>query len=290
MTNTEGQIWEILQRRREDSHKGDYGTLTIVAGSSYYRGAAQLAVRGALRSGVGIVCLASIEEVIAASASSIPECTYLPLPKAENGIAVSARSVSSVLHRSIDAQAMLLGCGMTVCEDTASLVSGLLQRSKCQMVLDADALNVLADDPAQLRCAALPPIVTPHPGEMARLMATTAAQVAADPMQTALSFAAKYHCITVLKGHRTVVAAPDGRCTRNTTGNAGLACGGSGDVLAGMIASFSAQGIDPYLAAICGVYLHGLAADRCAARLSQTGMLPSDLLSDLCDIFREHGR
>lgn len=288
--NGEVHVWETIKPRCEDSHKGDYGTLTVVAGSAYYRGAAQLSVRGALRCGAGIVCLAAIEEVIAAAAASIPECTYLPLPKGEDGIAISALSARTILRRCASSDALLVGCGMTACADTASLVDILLREAKCPIVLDADALNVLAADPSRLRSAAAVPIVTPHPGEMARLTGCTVAQIVADPVQSALSFASRYRCVTVLKGHRTVIASPDGRYTRNSTGNAGLARGGSGDILAGMIASFVAQGIDSYSAAVCGVYLHGLAADRSAARLSQTGMLPSDILTDLCAVFAEQGR
>lgn len=133
-------------------------------------------------------------------------------------------------------------------------------------------------------------IVTPHPGEMARLAHTSVQQVLAAPAETALAMAKQLDAVVVLKGHRTLTATPAGRLYENRTGNAGLARGGSGDVLAGMIAGLAAQGLAPAQAAVCGVYLHGLAADRCAARLSQQGMLPEDILADLCALYLENGR
>jgi NAD(P)H-hydrate epimerase len=158
------------------------------------------------------------------------------------------------------------------------------------VVLDAGGLCSLAAEKQAMRPAAGRLIVTPHPGEMARLAHTSVQQVLAAPAETALAMAKQLDAVVVLKGHRTLTATPAGRLYENRTGNAGLARGGSGDVLAGMIAGLAAQGLAPAQAAVCGVYLHGLAADRCAARLSQQGMLPEDILADLCALYLENGR
>ncbi|MEF9976418.1 MAG: NAD(P)H-hydrate dehydratase, partial [Oscillospiraceae bacterium] len=141
-----------------------------------------------------------------------------------------------------------------------------------------------------LKTANKPPIITPHPGEMAKLLGVTATEIDADREDTARKFAQEYNTIVVLKGHHTLIATPRGDVWQNTTGNAGLARGGSGDVLSGIIAGICAQGIDGKTAALCAVYLHGLAADLCAARLSMQGMLPEDILTDLCNAFKEKGR
>ena len=156
------------------------------------------------------------------------------------------------------------------------------------MAETATGLCSLAAEKQAMRPAAGRLIVTPHPGEMARLAHTSVQQVLAAPAETALAMAKQLDAVVVLKGHRTLTATPAGRLYENRTGNAGLARGG--DVLAGMIAGLAAQGLAPAQAAVCGVYLHGLAADRCAARLSQQGMLPEDILADLCALYLENGR
>ena len=177
-----------------------------------------------------------------------------------------------------------------VLEATFLPLPDLLERTRGTVVLDAGGLCSLAAEKQAMRPAAGRLIVTPHPGEMARLAHTSVQQVLAAPAETALAMAKQLDAVVVLKGHRTLTATPAGRLYENRTGNAGLARGGSGDVLAGMIAGLAAQGLAPAQAAVCGVYLHGLAADRCAARLSQQGMLPEDILVDLCALYLENGR
>ena len=168
--------------------------------------------------------------------------------------------------------------------------AGLLEAARCPMVLDADGLNAAASGAFPLKTGGGPLILTPHPGEMARLCGLTPAQVNADRPALAARMAREWGCILVLKGHATLVAAPDGALWANTTGNPGLARGGSGDVLAGMIGGLCAAGLPPLEAAKCGVWLHGAAADRAAARLGQWGMLPSDLPAALGELFAENGR
>ncbi len=276
---TDKSVFDCLPPRAPESHKGAYGRVLAVCGCSLYRGAAALASLGALRAGAGIVTLAAAENVIASVAPRILEATFLPLPDGE-GLAALARQATVCLG----------GCGRAPDGETAALMRLLLEHAKGAVVLDAGGLCSLADTPDALRPAAGRLILTPHPGEMARLCHCAVRGVTADPAALAQKTAERLSAVVVLKGHRTYVAAPDGAVYENRTGNAGLARGGSGDVLAGMIAGLAAQGLSPLEAAVCGVYLHGLAADRCAARLSQQGMLPEDILADLCTIFLEKER
>ena len=286
---TEYEVFLVLRKRPYDSHKGNFGLLTVIAGSNHYRGAAALAVSASLRCGTGIVCLASVEKVIESVAAKIYECTYFPLTENDKG-SISAICTDALIKKANQGNACLAGCGMTFCEDTGTIIKELLHGAECQLILDADALNSISVCPALLNKAKFPPVITPHAGEMARLTGKTISEIKTSREQTILEFAQVNNCIVVLKDYITYVASPSGELYINNTGNAGLSKGGSGDVLAGMIASFAAQGYPAYNAAVFGVYLHGLAADRCASRISQYGMLPSDILFDLCSIFRENDR
>lgn len=272
-------IFDLLPPRDPESHKGSYGRVLAVCGCAQYRGAAALSVMGALRAGAGIVTLAADEPVIASIAARILEATFLPLPD-DIALAGMARKATVCLG----------GCGREADEATASLMRTLLANAAGTVVLDAGGLCSLADEPETLRRAAGRLIVTPHPGEMARLCRCTVQEITADPAAAACELARRISAVVVLKGHRTHIAAPDGALYQNRTGNAGLARGGSGDVLAGMIAGYAAQGMTPLHAALCGVHLHGLAADACAVRLSQQGMLPEDILTDLCAVYLANRR
>jgi NAD(P)H-hydrate epimerase len=188
------------------------------------------------------------------------------------------------------ADAVLFGCGLGTTERTAQLLSLTLRRASQPVVIDADGLNALGGNIHLLKEARAPLILTPHPGEMARLCGLSVREVQANRAQIAIRFASHHKVCLVLKGHGTLIAAPDGGLILNETGGPGLARGGSGDLLAGMIASLLAQGMTPRAAAACGAFLHGMAADRTAERLSQTAMLPRDVLDDLAGIFAEYGR
>ena len=294
---TEEFVWQNIPRRPRDSHKGTFGSVLAVAGSAFYRGAALLAAEGALRTGAGIVTLASVEPVVSAAAARLPECCLCPCRAGAEG-GISPENVP--LLRRQKATVLLLGPGLggtaqsaARAAETQALVQQLLPGFAGSAVLDADALNALAagkyrgDLPAST-------ILTPHPGEAARLLGLTVPEVQADREGAAVSLAEKYHCVAVLKGHHTLVAAPDGTVWRNETGNAGLAKGGSGDILAGLTAGLLAAGLKqsrtPEDAAVCAVWLHGAAADRCAKRRSMTAMLPGDLFEDLGWILGELGR
>ncbi len=294
---TEEFVWQNIPRRARDSHKGTFGTVLAVAGSAYYRGAALLAVEGALRTGAGIVTLASVEPVLAAAVARLPECCLCPcIAGAEGGI--SPESIPRIQRQK--ATVLLLGPGLggaaqsaARAAETRALVQTLLPAFAGSAVLDADGLNAAAQLLAAGEAFPHPAgelIVTPHPGEMARLTGLSAAQINADREETARTYAQKWNVVVVLKGSRTVVAAPDGRVRVNPTGNPGLARGGSGDVLSGMTAALLACGLPAFEAAACAVYLHGAAADRAAAVLGEYGMLPHDILPQLGRIFAEHQR
>lgn len=311
---TENMVWERVPERVQDSHKGTYGKVLCVAGSSRFRGAAALCTEGALRSGCGIVTLATVESVFASVQPRMPEAILLSCSQSDalnekdewfGGIDGSeASKLRSELKNGYSA--LVIGPGMGNTDDTAALTKALVTDTAVTAVLDADALNALArkpDNDPQVRSYAgqnltyLPRaasggslIITPHPGELARLCGCTIKQIKDSPAEIAVLYAIKNNCVVVLKEHRTIIATSEGRIYRNTSGNSGLARGGSGDILAGMIGSFAAQGLSAEDAAICGVWLHGRAAERCSARRSQTCMLPHDIFEDLGIMMREHNR
>ena len=289
-------VWHNIPPRPRDSHKGSFGTVLAVAGSAYYRGAALLAAEGALRTGAGIVTLASVEPVLAAAVARLPECCLCPcVAGAEGGI--SPESIPQLQRQK--ATVLLLGPGLggtaqsaARAAETRTLVQKLLPGFAGSAVLDADGLNAAADllQTEKMLHPQGELILTPHPGEMARLTGHSAAEINADREGMALRYAKAWNAVVVLKGAHTVIAGPDGRCAVNPTGNPGLSRGGSGDVLAGMISALLACGLPAFEAAACAVYLHGAAADRAAALHGETGMLPHDLLDALGTLFAENGR
>lgn len=286
---TAALVFEHLPVRKPDSHKGSYGSLLCVCGSLQYRGAAALATEGALRSGAGLVTLASTEPVIQTVSTRCPEAIFLPCtPNQQGGICQT--NGSALLEKARGCNALLFGPGLGNTPDTAALLELLGPGAGCSMVLDADGLNAAATLEELARPINLPLILTPHPGEMARLCGMTTAEINANRESIAAGYARANRCVVVLKGHRTIVAGPQGEVFCNTTGNPGLSRGGSGDILAGITASLLCQGLDPLYAAVCAVWLHGAAADRCSTRLGQYGMLPHDILVDLGHIFAENER
>lgn len=273
----------LLPKRDPLGHKRTFGHLTVIAGSEGYRGAAVLAVSAALRGGVGLTRLLSVEPVVAAVAATRPECTFTPLRAASHG-GIDAEAFLPLLPSLSHTDAILVGCGMTPSRDTETIVFSLLSR-ETPLILDADALNVLSRAPHLLKDAVTAPILTPHLGEMARLTGLTVSEIKARREEIASSFAKEHGCVVVLKDATTVIASPDGRCAVCDRPNAGLAKGGSGDVLAGIIASLRAQGVLPYEAALSGVFLHSMAGEEAASRLGRTAMLPSDLIDCLPPVF-----
>ncbi|CAB1244471.1 ADP-dependent (S)-NAD(P)H-hydrate dehydratase,NAD(P)H-hydrate epimerase [Ruminococcaceae bacterium BL-6] len=279
-------VRSLFAPRAQNTNKGTYGTLLALCGSPGMAGAAVLSAAAALRCGAGLVNVALPKEIYPVAASYLPEPVYTLLETGRDG-ALTARSRKKLGDALLKATACLVGCGLGAGMEERALVRRLTGAVSVPLIVDADGINILARNIDILKTARVPVVLTPHPGEMARLIHSDARSVQSYRLRCARDFAREHGVVLVLKGSGTIVAAPDGRVFLNPTGNPGMAKGGSGDVLAGMIASFAAQGIDPVLAAVCGVYLHGLAGDRCAKRFSQRAMLPSDLVRELPALFSE---
>ena len=268
------KVLKILPDRAVDSHKGDFGKILLLCGSRGYTGAAYLAAMGALRSGAGLVFLGVPESIYAIEAIKLNEAIVFPLPEEDGKL--SAAAIPEILERLPAMDAVLLGPGSGRGEGVFQVVKTVLEQAQCPVVLDADGINVMAAHKDILRGRTGSAILTPHAGEFARLGGT----MEMDRQKAAEEMAKDLGCVMLLKGHRTVVT--DGNATYiNPTGNPGMAAGGSGDVLAGIITALLGQQIGPLEAAACGAWLHGAAGDRCAAELGQYGMLPSDMLDVL---------
>lgn len=268
------KVLDILPTRDCNAHKGNFGRILLLCGSRGYTGAAYLAAMGALRSGAGLVFLGVPESIYAIEAVKLNEAIVFPLPDA--GGKLSADAIPEILERLPKMDAVLIGCGLGQSEGTLAVVKAVLERADCPVVVDADGINLLAGHKDILRGRIHPTILTPHDGEFSRLGGV----IGADRMASAEALARELGCIVLLKGHRTCIT--DGICgCVNTTGNPGMAVGGSGDLLAGVIVSLLGQGIRSLEAAACGAWLHGAAGDLCAAEIGQYGMLPTDMLERL---------
>jgi len=275
----------LVEPRVAESHKGDYGRVLVVAGSVGKTGAAHLAAEGALRSGAGLVTVATPRSAWPVVAAMGAEYMAEPLPETAAG-SVAAEALDRVL--TLPADVIAAGPGLGTGEGTRVLVRGLLEHSGVPLVLDADALNVLAEDPSALGGRdGVDVIITPHPGEMARLLDVAVEEVQRNRLEAARGFAMSHHVHVVLKGHRTVIVSPEGRVGINLTGNPGMATGGTGDVLTGMVAAWFAQLLDAEAAGRLAVYLHGLAGDLSAADEGEQAMTAGDLLVHLGDAVLE---
>lgn len=273
-TITGAFVRRSLPRRDPEGHKGTFGKVLCVCGSVGYTGAPIFAGRGAVRTGSGLVFLAVPESVWPVAAVKSDEAMPFPMPEAEGRLSLLAEE--SIRRRAESCDAVLIGCGLGRGWQTDALVRNLLTIEK-PLVLDADGLNALSGREELLQKRAAPTILTPHEGEFLRL----GGGLSAGREAAAAAFSEKYGVYLVLKGHRTVVAAPDGRIAVNGTGNSGMAKGGSGDVLAGMILSLLGQGCEAFAACCTGVWLHGRAGDLAAADKGERGMTPTDLLEQI---------
>ncbi len=280
-------VRDLLPARAPDAHKGKFGHVLVVAGSPGRAGAAVLSARGALRGGAGLVtvaCPASIRGEIAVQQA---ELMTEPLLESSEGW-LSAGSAARVQDLLGQCDALAIGPGLGTDPETAKAIRVLTVSARRGTVIDADGLNALALDPEsllQLRDAAAPRILTPHPGEAARLLGVTTQEIQADRLAAVRTLAERSGAVVVLKGHRTLVAKTDGTVAVNPTGNPGMATAGSGDVLTGLLAALLARGLDAFAAARLGVFLHGDAGDRTAQRLGQDAMTASDILADLSAAF-----
>ncbi len=267
-------VLSLLPDRNPWGHKGNFGKLLLLCGSRGYTGAAFFAAMGALRSGAGLVFLGVPESIYGIEAVKLNEPVIFPLPDADGRL--SADAVPEILTRLPQMDAVLVGPGLGQSEGTLAVVRAVLEKAECPVVVDADGINVLSAHRDLLRGRKSPTILTPHDGEFARLGGV----IGEDRMAAAAALAEELGCVVLLKGHETCITdGTDGYL--NPTGNPGMAVGGSGDVLAGVITALLGAGLPPLEAAACGAWLHGAAGDRCAAELGQYGMLPTDMLSAL---------
>lgn len=269
-----GQVLSLLPDRDPWAHKGRFGKLLLLCGSRGFTGAAALAARAALRAGAGLAFLGVPESIYAIEAVKLDEPIVFPLPDADGKLSEDA--VPEILNRLPGMDAVLIGPGLGQSEGVLAVVSTVLGNFCGPVVVDADGINVLSAHTDLLRGRAHPTILTPHDVEFARL----GGLITEDRAASAAALARDLKCTVLLKGHETVIT--DGsRCFINHTGNPGMAVGGSGDVLAGIIVSLLGQGITPLEAAACGAWLHGAAGDQCANERGQYGMLPSDMVEAL---------
>jgi NAD(P)H-hydrate epimerase len=275
---------ELVTPRSADSHKGDFGHVLIVAGSKGKSGAAYLAALGALRSGAGLVTVATAASVQPIVASMAPEYMTEAIPDDDDGLA--ADEVNRVLDLARDVIA--IGPGLGQAPGTRRFVTTLVDRATVPLVIDADGLNAFAGNAGALvGREGRDVIITPHPGEMARLAGVSTHDVQKNRLAIARDFAAAHHLYVVLKGHRTLVATPDGAVFINPTGNPGMATGGTGDVLCGMTAAWLAQLLDAEGACRLAVYMHGLAGDLAEADLGDAPLTAGDVAQHLSDAYLE---
>lgn len=274
MVVDEELVKKLLPVRNPWTHKGDYGRILLLCGSRGYTGAAALAAMGALRSGAGLVYLGVPESIYAIEAVKLTEPVVFPLPDRDGML--DSGAVGQILAMKDRMDAVLIGPGLGKSQGTRAVLEAVLQQYECPVVVDADGINLLAGHKDILRGRKHPTILTPHDGEFLRL----AGELGEDRQQSAENLARDLGCVVLLKGHRTLIT--DGKCCyENHTGNPGMATGGSGDVLAGIIVSLLGQGVPPLEAAAVGACLHGACGDICAERMGQYGMLPTDMLEIL---------
>ena len=276
--------------RESGAHKGTFGHVLVIAGSVGKTGAAVLAATAALRTGAGLVTVATPAPALPMVAAARAEAMTEPLPVDASGV-LDAGAVTRALALAKERDAVVLGPGLGQEAGTRAFVRELVRRCPGPLLVDADGLNALAPTAREKGASdalgrSAPTVITPHPGEMARLVASTTSDVQRRRLETARAFATETGAVVLLKGHRTIVAHPDGRAAVNPTGNPGMATGGTGDALSGIIGALLARGCDAWTAATAGAYLHGLAGDEAAAHLGQESMMAGDVVSHLPRAFR----
>jgi NAD(P)H-hydrate epimerase len=269
-----------IPARDPESHKGAYGHAFILAGSPGKTGAAALAGQAAMRVGAGLVTIGTPAQLNPILEIKVTEVMTEPLPDDATGF-LDMSSLQRVTELLPGKAVVAIGPGISDREETARLVHKTIEAVTVPMVIDADGLNAIARAPEVLKKAHAPVVLTPHPGEMARLMSTTTQAVQADRIGTAKRFAGDYGVIVILKGARTIIAEPGGHVYINPTGNPGMASGGMGDVLTGMISGFLAQGLDPVFSARISVFMHGLIADEVASRIGPVGIIAADIIDEI---------
>jgi ADP-dependent NAD(P)H-hydrate dehydratase len=274
-----------LEARKPDAHKGHFGRVCVVAGSLGMSGAAAMTARSVLRSGAGLARVAVPRGILATIASIEPCCTLVPLDEDRDG-RIASSAVTAVLEASTQNDVMAVGPGMGVAPGCKAVVEALIARPGLRMVVDADGLNNLAGIPDWPSAVKASMVLTPHPGEMSRLWRSVYRELSpADRIKLAHKLATKSNTVVLLKGHGTVVADAK-RVYVNTTGNPGMATGGSGDVLTGVIAALMGQGLEPFEAAVLGAYVHGMAGDIAAQTVGEVSLMATDIIEALPKAFR----
>jgi NAD(P)H-hydrate epimerase len=285
---TPEDVRALVPARAPDAHKGDFGRVLILAGSPGFTGAAILAGRAAMRAGSGLVTVGTPASLNPILETGLLEAMTVPLPETpEQTLAPAA--LEPILNFLARSDAVAIGPGLSQHDQTAALLRDLLPQLNKPTVLDADALNILAREDFPFPEVPAPLVLTPHPGEMSRLLQRPTADLQADRLAAAREAAARFKAVVVLKGARTVIADPSGRIVINPTGNPGLASGGTGDVLTGILASLLGQGLSAFEAAVVATYLHGLAGDLATAEGSPAALIAGDLLEWLPRAWREMG-
>jgi NAD(P)H-hydrate epimerase len=279
LENEEIRRWLSIPRR-PDTHKGDYGHLLVIAGSVGKTGAAAMACEAALRMGAGLVTLAIPKSLNSIMEVKLTEVMTEPLPETPKQT-LSLRAFNAILRLCENKRAVILGPGIGTYKETQSLVLKLIKTLDLPIILDADGLTSLAAQPKTLLATKRPLILTPHPGEMARLIRCTAKEVQEDRIGVSRNFSQSHHVYLILKGHRTLIATPKGEVFINPTGNPGLASGGTGDVLTGMIGGLICQGFDILPSLQISVYLHGLAGDGVAQELGEKSLVATDIIKKI---------
>lgn len=284
-TITSDFVKNNLPKRPVDANKGTMGTLLNISGSYAMAGACILSSLSAIKSGVGLLKVALPQSIYPIVASSVFEAVFLPVKDSDSGT-VDKNSLDFLLDNSKGCNAVMLGCGLKMCDETVDFVREFVTANTKPLLIDADGINALSKNINILKDVSADVVLTPHPKEMSRLTSFSVEYIGENRVEVAENFAKEYGVTLVLKGKDTVVT--NGALTFiNTTGNAGMAKGGSGDVLSGIIGSFMAQGVKAFEAACCSVYIHGLSGDLAAKELSKTSMLPSDIVSFLPQVFKE---
>lgn len=279
---------EFMPKRPAVSHKGSYGRVLNIAGSGRYTGAALLSTDAVLKMGAGLCTLATPTRVVNAIAAAVPEAVYLPLSGGADGfISEDGRNELESFLSENRFSSIAVGCGLGRSETVGKITEYLVKNSDCPVIIDADGINSISENINVLKENKNGVVITPHPMEFSRLTGKTVEEIQSDRITLCKSFAEEYNAVTVLKGINTVIAAPTGEAFVNTTGNAGLAKGGSGDVLTGLIASLIAQGADIFYGTVLAVYLHGQAADRLSKKKKLFGIMPRDLADEIASFDSE---
>ncbi len=280
-------IAAFFKPRKFQSHKGSYGHLLVIGGSTGKTGAASLCANAAMRCGTGLVTLGIAKSLNKIIEPQVIEPMTHPLPEKNKGF-LSDNCFEEILNLLKNKQTLALGPGIGTHEDTKKLVTSLIEKSEVPMVIDADAINCIAQDTQVLKKKKAPAILTPHPGEMARLCDMTSKDIQTDRLGIASQFAKAHDVIVVLKGAQTIVSLADGRSFVCPTGNPGMASGGMGDVLTGLIAGFCTQGFTPENASLAGVFIHGMCADQLATDVGAFGFIASDIIQIIPKIIHQH--